>query len=166
MTPVEKAAFLEADDGIEAAHGVSALLFLFIFSRTHTHTRRAHDTPHLFSFCFFESPPFPLLTLSVEESVFNNSASDHLRYDAYFCFGAHVAADHSSSHPLFLPLPFLIRRAPPCRAIFFFFSFYFSFPPPSRLFQSAVAAGETRCPDLDEQINLHFVALVHVDGRH
>ena len=29
---------------------------------------------------------------------------------------------------------------------------------------SAVAAGETRCPDLDEQINLHFVALVHVDG--
>ena len=29
---------------------------------------------------------------------------------------------------------------------------------------SAVAAGETACPTIDEQINLHFVALVHVDG--
>ena len=29
---------------------------------------------------------------------------------------------------------------------------------------SAVAAGETECPTLEEDINLHFVALVHVDG--
>jgi ubiquitin carboxyl-terminal hydrolase L3 len=28
----------------------------------------------------------------------------------------------------------------------------------------AVAAGETACPTLEEDINLHFVALVHVDG--
>jgi|TARA_B110000977_G_scaffold198800_1_gene284507 ubiquitin carboxyl-terminal hydrolase L3 len=30
--------------------------------------------------------------------------------------------------------------------------------------ESAVAAGETDCPTIDEQINLHFVALVEVDG--
>ena len=29
---------------------------------------------------------------------------------------------------------------------------------------SAVAAGETECPTADDEVNLHFVALVHVDG--
>ena len=28
----------------------------------------------------------------------------------------------------------------------------------------AVAAGETACPTVDDEVNLHFVALVHVDG--
>lgn len=146
MTPVEKAAFLEADDGIEAAHGVSALLFLFIFSQVaHTRTHAACRTHHTsFHFFFFESPPFPLLTLSVEESVFKDSASDHLRHDAYFCFGAHVAADHSSSHPLFHPLPFLIlastavSAAPRHAAPFFLFFFHFisHFPLPLDSFRA------------------------------
>ena len=37
-------------------------------------------------------------------------------------------------------------------------------PRPPSLSQSAVAAGETDVPSLETQINLHFVALVHVDG--